>query len=185
MLCSTGENVDLSAPTPLGQFSSSIVSDSLRPHGMQHARLPCPSPTPRACSNSRPLSQWCYPTISSSDIPFSSCLQSFPEVSFPVICKESQPVHPKGNQSWRVIVKTDAEAETSMLWPPDVKNWLTPLDQELGTVRKAIYKQGKRDKPVTFLQVVKVFLDIIINSRTSCLFIFISWPLLSLCDSTC
>ena len=47
------------------QFSSSVVSDSLRPHGLQHAMLPCPSPTPRACSNSCPLSQWCHPIISS------------------------------------------------------------------------------------------------------------------------
>ena len=52
------------------------MSDSLWPHGLQHARLPCPSPTSRACSNSCPLSQWCYPTISSSVVPFSSCLQS-------------------------------------------------------------------------------------------------------------
>ena len=54
------------------------MSDSLRPHGLQHAKLPCPSPTPRACSNSCPLSRWCHPTISSSVVPFSSCLQSFP-----------------------------------------------------------------------------------------------------------
>ena len=54
------------------------MSESLRPHGLKHARLPCPSPTPGACSNSRPLSQRCHPTISSSVIPFSSCLQSFP-----------------------------------------------------------------------------------------------------------
>ena len=60
------------------QFSYSVMSDSLRPHGLQHARLPCPSPTPRACSNSCPWSQWCHPTISSSVIPFSCCLQSFP-----------------------------------------------------------------------------------------------------------
>ena len=61
------------------------MSDSLRPHGLQHARLPCPSPTHRADSNSCPLSQWCHPTISSSVIPFSSHLQSFPESgSFPV-----------------------------------------------------------------------------------------------------
>ena len=65
------------APFPV-QFSRSVVSDSLRPHGLQHARLPCPSPTPRTCSNSCPLSQWCHPTISSSVVPFSSCLQSFP-----------------------------------------------------------------------------------------------------------
>ena len=59
-------------------FSHLVASNSLRPHGLQHTRLPCPSPTPRPCSNSCPLSQQCHPTISSSVIPFSSCLQSFP-----------------------------------------------------------------------------------------------------------
>ena len=54
------------------------MSDSLRPHGLQQARPPCPSPTPRVYSNSCPLSWWCHPTISSSVIPFSSCPQSFP-----------------------------------------------------------------------------------------------------------
>ena len=61
------------------------LTDSLRPRGLQHARLPCPSPTPRACWNSRPSSWWCHPTISSSIVPFSSCLQSFPASgSFPM-----------------------------------------------------------------------------------------------------
>ena len=60
------------------QFSLSAMSDSLWPHGLQHARLPCPSPTPTAYSNLCQLSQWCHPTISSSVILFSSCLQSFP-----------------------------------------------------------------------------------------------------------
>ena len=60
------------------QFSHSVVSDSLQPHGLQHARLPCPSPTPWAYSDSCPSSQWCHPTIACSVIPFSSCLQSFP-----------------------------------------------------------------------------------------------------------
>ena len=60
------------------QFSRSVMSNSLQLHGLQHTRLPCPSPTPRACSNSCPLSRWCHPTISSSVVPFSSCLQSFP-----------------------------------------------------------------------------------------------------------
>ena len=65
------------------QFSSvllshSVVSDSLQPHGLQHARPPCPSPIPRVHSNSCPSRRWCYPIISSSVIPFSSCLQSFP-----------------------------------------------------------------------------------------------------------
>ena len=59
------------------QFSPSVMSDSLRPHGLQYTRPPCPSLTPRACSNSCPLSQRCHPTISSSVVPFSSCLQSF------------------------------------------------------------------------------------------------------------
>ena len=54
------------------------MSDSLWPHGVQHARLPCPSSTPGAYSNSCPLSRWCHPTISSSVVPFSSCLRSFP-----------------------------------------------------------------------------------------------------------
>ena len=60
------------------QFSCSVMSNSLQPYWLQHARLLCPSPTPRACSDSCPLSQWCHPTISSSVIPFSSCLQSCP-----------------------------------------------------------------------------------------------------------
>ena len=58
------------------QLSHSVASSFLWPHGLQHARLPCPSPTPGACSNSRPLSRWCHPTISSSVIPFSSYLPS-------------------------------------------------------------------------------------------------------------
>ena len=67
------------------QFSHSVVSDSLRPQGLQHARPPCPSPTPRVHSNSCPLNWWRHPTISSSVVPFSSCLQSFPALgSFPV-----------------------------------------------------------------------------------------------------
>ena len=60
------------------QFRRSVMSDSLRPHGLQHTRLPCLSPAARVYPNSCPLSQWCHPTISSSIIPFSSCPQSFP-----------------------------------------------------------------------------------------------------------
>ena len=67
------------------QFSSSVMSDSLRPHELQHTRPPCPSPTPGVHSNSRPSSQWCHPAISSSVVPFSSCPQSYPaSESFPV-----------------------------------------------------------------------------------------------------
>ena len=67
----------------IGRFSCSAVSESLLP--LQHARPPCPSPTPRACSKSCPLTWWCHPSISSSVVPFSSCLQSFPASgSFPM-----------------------------------------------------------------------------------------------------
>ena len=59
------------------QFSHSVLSDSLGPHELRYARPPCPSPTPRVYSNSCPLSLWCHPTVLSSVVPFSSCLQSF------------------------------------------------------------------------------------------------------------
>ena len=62
----------------VSQFSHSVMPDSLWLHGLQHSRLPCPSPTPGAYSNSCPLSRWCHPIISSSIVPFSSCLQFFP-----------------------------------------------------------------------------------------------------------
>ena len=71
---------------PIGfLFSCSVVSNSLWPHGLQHTRLPCPSLSPAVCSDSCPLSQWCYLTISSSAAPFCFCLQSFPASgSFPI-----------------------------------------------------------------------------------------------------
>ena len=94
------------------QFSCSIVSDSLRPHGLQHNRVLCPSPTPRACPNSCPLSQWCHPTISSFVGPFSSCLQSLPaNGSFPL----SQ-FFASGNQSIGV------SASASVL-PMNIQDW--------------------------------------------------------------
>ena len=69
---------------PVLQCSCSVMSNSLWPHGLQHAKLPCPSPAPGACSNSCPSSQWCHPTTSSSIVPFSSYLQPFPASgSFP------------------------------------------------------------------------------------------------------
>ena len=68
-------------------FSSSVMSDSLWPHGLQHIRLSCPSPSPGACSNSCPSCQRCHPTISPSVIPFSSCLQSFPASGSFLMCR--------------------------------------------------------------------------------------------------
>ena len=76
--------IKLIAVFPSVQFSHSVTSNSLQPHGLQHDRPPCPSPTSRVYPNSCPLSRWCHPTISSSVIPF-SCPQSFPaSVSFPL-----------------------------------------------------------------------------------------------------
>ena len=75
-------------------FSLSVVSSSLQHHQLQYARLPCPSPSPGACSNSCPLSWWCHPTISSSVVPFSSCPQSFlASGSFPISWLFTSPIH--------------------------------------------------------------------------------------------
>ena len=94
------------------QFSNSVVSDSLGPHGLQHTRLPCPSPTPGACSNSCPSSGWCHPTISSSVVPFSSCLLSVPESgSFPMSL-----LFTSGSQS------IGASASASVL-PMNIQGW--------------------------------------------------------------
>ena len=94
------------------QFSHSVVSDFLRPHELQHARPPCPSPTPRVHPNPCPLCQWCHPTISSSVVPFSSCPQSLPASgSFPMSqlfawggrstgVSASASVLPKNTQDW-------------------------------------------------------------------------------------
>ena len=95
------------------QFSfSSVVSDSLRPHELQHARPPCPSPTPRVDSNSCPLSWWCHLTISPSVVPFSSRLQSFPASgSFQV-----SPFFPSGGQSIGV-------SALSSVLPRNIQDW--------------------------------------------------------------
>ena len=99
---------------PSVQFSLSVVSDSLRPHELQHARPPCSSPTPGVYSNSCPLSWWCHPTNSSSIIPFSSCPQSFPASgSFPM----SQ-FFAFGGQSIRVSASTSVLPMNTQEWSP-------------------------------------------------------------------
>ena len=96
------------------QFSCSVMSDSLWPYGLQHIRPPCPSPTSGACSNSCPSSQWCYPTISSFVVPFSSCLQSFPASgSFPM----SQ-LFKSGGQSIGVSASTSVLPLNTQDWSP-------------------------------------------------------------------
>ena len=112
------------------QFSHSVVSDSLRPHELQQARLPCPSPTPRACSNSCPSSQWCHPTISPSVVPFSSCLQSFPASgSFPV-----SPFFASGGQSVGVSASASVLLMNIQDWFP--LGWTGLILQSKGLSRK-------------------------------------------------
>ena len=94
------------------QFSCSVVSNYLWPHGLQHFMLPCPTSTPVPCSNSCPSSQWCHPTISYSVTPFSSCLQSFPASgSF-----QMSQFFTSGGQS------IEASASTSV-FPMNIQNW--------------------------------------------------------------
>ena len=96
------------------QFSCSVVSDSLWPHESQHARAPCPSPTPRVHSDSCPSSQWCHPAIPSSVIPFFSCPQSLPaSESFPV----SQ-LFTWGGQSTGVWALTSFLPKNTQGWSP-------------------------------------------------------------------
>ena len=94
------------------QFSCSVVSDSLRPHELQHARPPCPSPTPRVHSNSRPSSWWCHPAISSSVVPFSSCPQSFP-------ASESFPM----SQLFDEVVKVLGVSALASFLPKNTQDW--------------------------------------------------------------
>ena len=96
------------------QFSRSVVSDSLRPHESQHARPPCPSPTPGVHPESRPSSQWCHPAISSSVVPFSSSLQSFPASgSF-----QTSQLFASGGQSTRVSASTSVLSKNIQDWFP-------------------------------------------------------------------
>ena len=112
-------------------FSHTVASYSLRPHELWHARPPCPSPTPGVCSDSRPSCPWCHPTISSSVVPVSSCLQSFPASgSFP----KSQ-VFRWGGQ------RIGASASASVLpmngqgWSPlGLTGWLSLQSKELSRV---------------------------------------------------
>ena len=104
-------NLDLGSVSSV-QFSRSVVSSSLQPHGLEHTRLPCPSPIPGVYSNSCPLSRWCHPTISSSVVPFSFCLQSFPASgSF-----QMSQFFPSGGQSIGV------SASISVL-PMNIQDW--------------------------------------------------------------
>ena len=96
----------------LVQFSSSVVSNSLQPHGLQHARTPYPSPTPRDCSNSCPSSWWCHLTISYSVVLLSACLQSFPTSgSFPM------------SQLFTSVSQTIGVSALASILPMNIQDW--------------------------------------------------------------
>ena len=113
------------------QFSRSVVSDSLQPHESQHARSPCPSPTPRVHWDSRPSSQWCHPAISSSVVLFSSCPQSLPASgSFPV----SQ-LFAWGGQSTGVSALASFLLKKSQGWSPsEWTGWISLQSKGLSRV---------------------------------------------------
>ena len=112
------------------QISLSVVSDSLRPHELQHARPPCPSPTPGVHSDSRPSSQWCHPAISSSVIPFSFCPQSLPaSESFPM----SQ-LFAWGGQSTAVSALASVLPKKSQGWFSEWSGWISLQSKGLSRV---------------------------------------------------
>ena len=118
-----------SFPKDSVQFSRSVVSNSLQHCGLQHARLPCPSPFPRVCSNSCPLSQWSHLTISSSVVPFSSCPQSFPTTgSFP-----TGQLFTSGSQNIGASASASVFPMTTEGWFPLRLTGLISFDQILGT----------------------------------------------------
>ena len=116
---------------PSVQFSRSVVPNSLRPHESQHARLPCPSPSPGVYSDSRSSSQWCHPAISSSVVPFSSCPQSLPaSESFPL----SQ-LFTRGGQSTGVSALASFLPKKSQGWSPsEWTGWICLQSQGLSRV---------------------------------------------------
>ena len=121
------------------QFSSSVMSNSLWPHEPQHARPPCPSPTPGVHPNSCPLSWWCHPTTSSSVVPFSSCPQSFPASrSFPM----SQ-LFTSGGQSTGVSASTSVLPMNTQDWSPLGWDWLDLLAVQ-GTLKSLLQHHSSK-----------------------------------------
>ena len=138
------------------QFSCSVVSNSLWSHGLQDARLPCPSPTPGAYSNSCPLLRWCHPTISFSGVPFSSHLQSFPASgSFP----RSQ-FFTSGGQSIGVSASASVLPMNIEDWSPLGWNgWVSLLSKGLSRVfsNTTVQKHGFFSTQLSFLFIICLF----------------------------
>ena len=121
------------------QFSRSVMSNSLQPHESQHGRPPCPSPTPKVHSNSRPSRQWCHPAISFSVVPFSSCPQSFP-------ASESFPMSElfAGDQSTGVSASASFPPKKSQGWSPsEWTGWISLQSKGLSRIfsNSTVWKQ--------------------------------------------
>ena len=131
LYCSVSKSLRVEIYFSSVQFSCSVVSDSFRPHGLQHTRSPCPSPTPEVYTNSCPLSWWCHPNISSSVVPFSSCPQSFPASgSFPM----SQ-LFSSGGQSIGVSASTSVLPMNTQDWfPLGCTSWISLQSKGLSRV---------------------------------------------------
>ena len=115
------------------------MSDSLWPHGLQHARPPCPSPTPRVYSNSCPLSRWCHPTISSSVVPFSSHLQSFPASG----SLQTSQFFSSGGQSIGVSASASVLPRNIQDWFPFRRDWLDLLAVQ-GTLKSLLQHHSSK-----------------------------------------
>ena len=130
---------------PVSKFSLSVVSDSLWPQRLQHTRPPCPSPTPRVYSNSSPWSHWCHTTISSSVVPFSSHLQSFPEI------RSLQKSHffTSGGQSIGVSASASVLPMNTQDWYP--LGWISLLSKGLSRVFSNTIVQKHQFSVLSFL----------------------------------
>ena len=121
------------------QFSRSVMSDSLQPHEPQHARPPCPSPTPGVHPNPCPLSQWCHPTISFSVVPFSSCPQAFPaSESF-----QMSQLFASGGQSIGVAASKSVLSMNTQDWSPFRMDWLDLLAVQ-GTLKSLLQHHSSK-----------------------------------------
>ena len=124
------ENAREELPLTILQFSCSVVSDSLRPHELQHARPPCPSPTPGVHSNSCPSSWWCHPAISSSVDPFSSCPQSLPASGF----FQMSQLFTWGSQSIGVSASASVLPVNTQDWSSEWTGWISLESKGLSRV---------------------------------------------------
>ena len=132
------------------QFSHSVMSDSLWPHELQHARPPCPSPTPRAYPTSSLLSWWCHPTISSSVVPFSSCCQSFPASGFFPLSQ----LFASGGHSIGVSASTSVLPMNTQEWSPLGWNgWISLQSKELKSLLQHHSSKASNLRRLAFFRV--------------------------------